>query len=50
MHLKGQKDFCEVLNCLCVGKLTPNDIEMLESRRVFFNSNQYKQHVRHFFH
>ena len=42
MCQKGQKDLCEVLNHLCVGKLTPNDIEMLESRKVSFNSNQYK--------
>ena len=44
-----KKHFCEVLNPLHVGKLTPNDIEMLESRKVSFSSNQYKQHVRHFF-
>ena len=49
MHQKGQKYFNEVLNCLCVDKLTSNNIEMLESRKVSFNSNQFKQHVRHFF-
>ena len=46
---KRSKHFCEVLNGLCIGKLTPNDIEMLESRKVSCNRNQYKQHERHFF-
>ena len=49
MHQKGQKHFCELLNCLCVGQLMQNDIQMLNSRIVTTQSIDYRLHARHFF-
>ena len=49
MRQREERQFCEVLNRLCIGELTEDDHRIFMSRIVEKSDPQYASNARHFF-
>ena len=49
MHQKDDQQFAKLLNRLCIGKQTNDDLRILQSRKVTQEQFETLHHIPHFF-